>query len=203
MSRVLPKRSATASTASSTFLFACLGSPTGPSSASLTSAIRVPPPPEVFGRELVAHDPLDVVINVPGLHVAHFTCVVLVLEDLVTRQAYALLDHPAQPAIRDNLPMGLAPLAAVLERHGVAIYAQVLASDGRYAVRLVLPRVAFVANPEVGRVHQPCHRSENLLGAKLLVPHVVVVFRISGSASAKRSTRSNFSRSLCSLYFAL
>ena len=42
IARVLPSRSATASTASSTFWFACLSSITGPSSASLTAASRLP-----------------------------------------------------------------------------------------------------------------------------------------------------------------
>src|SRR5918993_3405798 len=115
------------------------------------------PRPEVLGCELLSHDPLDVGVEIPGLHVAHAAVFVDVLEDLVARQRGALLDHLAQPAVRDDLPVGLAPLAAILEGHGVALDAKVLAPEGCYAVGPVLLGVALVAHPEVCCVHQPGH----------------------------------------------
>jgi hypothetical protein len=40
--------------------------------------------PEVFGRELVAHNLLDVEVEIPGLNVAHLA-IIHVFEDLVAR----------------------------------------------------------------------------------------------------------------------
>src|SRR5215207_7265511 len=98
------------------------------------------PGPEILGRELAAHDFLDVRVQVPGLDVANLAAIIHVLEDLVAWQFYTLLHHLAQPAIRDDLPVSLAPLSAVLEGHGVACNMEELAPERHYAVGPVMLR---------------------------------------------------------------
>jgi hypothetical protein len=53
--------------------------------------------------------------------------------------------------------MELSPLSGVLEDHGVALYLEVLAPERGNSIGLALFGVAFIADPEVGRVHQARH----------------------------------------------
>src|SRR3712207_1313976 len=122
---------------------------------------------------MIRRPPRSTLFPYTTLFRSHLPRLVEVLEDLVTRQGGALLNHPSQPGVGDDLALLLTPFSGVLEYERIPLDGQVLAPEGGYPVGLVRSGVALVANSEVGGVHKPRHGRKYLLPVQVLAPQVV------------------------------
>ncbi len=164
MAGVLPRRSATASTAATTFLFACVGVAAPPRFSSATAARTV----AAQVRKSFALKSRPVIcrryaVDVVGIEAAAAALRVEVLEEHVTGQGVALGHDGGQPAVADRHHVVLAALAPEAEVDHVAGDGDVPVAQRGQAERAVRLRVLLVPDADQRRLEQADQRGQHLL----------------------------------------
>src|SRR3712207_7654322 len=73
---------------------------------------------------MIRRPPRSTLFPYTTLFRSHLPRLVEVLEDLVTRQGGALLNHPSQPGVGDDLALLLTPFSGVLEYERIPLDGQ-------------------------------------------------------------------------------
>src|SRR3569623_496040 len=107
---------------------------------------RAVPGAEILGREVVAGNRMQIIVDVGRVDRGDVAVIVHILEQFIARQIAATFDDASEAAIRDVDLMTLAALAAKIEMHGGAVDRDVAIAHGGEAVRAVLARIFLIAD---------------------------------------------------------
>src|SRR5574341_1819177 len=127
---------------------------------------RAPPRPEIFRCEVASTDVPQVSVDVRRVDHLPLPISVDILKQLVPRQLLASTDHARQSTVRESDGMALAPLAAELEPQARAVHGDVLGAEGGQPIRMVLPDVLRVTDPDQRRLEQAEDRGEHLFSGQ-------------------------------------
>ena len=124
---------------------------------------RARPGAKVLGGDVLAGDALQILVDVPRLHVHALAILVKVLEQLVARHVFASAHYLGDTLILQlNVPV-LTALARELEGDGVVVHVHVLFAYRGEPVGLVLLRVLRVAYADERRLQELDHRRQDLV----------------------------------------
>ena len=99
------------------------------------------PGPEILGAEPLPHDFLDVLVDVPPLHVDGPAVLGDVIEDVPARELFQIPDDGSDHSIARLHHLTLAGLSREVVAHEVALHRHVPVAQGRDAVAAVFGRV--------------------------------------------------------------
>src|SRR4051795_8596528 len=128
---------------------------------------RAGPGAEIFRREVLADDRLDVIVDVAVLDVAHFA-VVDEREQLRLVQLLQFLDERGNVGVFDGALLGLPPFADVVEEEHRSVDLHMFAADRRQSVRGLGFRTLVVADAKKSLIDETDDRGEYVVTIELL-----------------------------------